>query len=184
MNCETDDGNTATEPIDRGLAIDVADILNDLYNDLSSAGGIYYSLVDGVRKGLITVRPEMIDRVLIGHVVITLAKVHEVFVHPHYARVMGRGEVDWRRAYRKEVDRRQILQFRNTCLGHIHCDARGRPVRNSELVSMLRLVLDKDIRAFMSWVMEGDTSVRSKVCAIRDDVLRCFKIAPGEILDR
>lgn len=174
------------EPRDkaRDVAVDAVDILNDLLNDLTSAAGIYRSLMARKAEGLVGFQQHVLDRVVMGHMTIAIFKVDELLSHPTYARSLGDKHVEWRRAVRKQIAERQLAQFRNTYAGHIHCRERKRPLRTSEMEDLRNKVMGGDMDAFVSWVVDGEQCVRALLYALRASLEEEYLIKPEEILDR
>lgn len=87
-----------------------------------------------------------------SHLIITLSKWAELY--DHYARVIPD---DCRAAckdLRREIDRRRIRGFRNTCVGHIWDKQSRRPLTENALERYIERIVGDDPEQFWRWVNE------------------------------
>ena len=96
----------------------------------------------------------------VSYLILSLAKCAEFWRHFQDV-VPADCSAEWKRLLR-EVDRREIKQFRNTFVGHIWDTKLCRPLTNPEIEQAVTTIVDGDEEAFIAWCNNTDGNMYPK----------------------
>ena len=174
--------------IEKHLAEDVVDLLNDFIGDIYAGIGIYYEYDKLYRiKQIPESRMIPIHKMCISHLIITLTKWLEVY--NRYNSIFPPEIIPVCRDLNKILRERKVVEFRNKCVGHILDNNTNKPITNSEISSRLSVIIDDNLSTFLKWLSDPTdnrypTTVISVIMKLRDDIAYKYGIVPSDIINR
>jgi hypothetical protein len=174
--------------IDRGRAVDAADVLNDFIGDFITGVMVFREYEAQARAGKVPLDMMVgIQKMCVSHLVLAFAKFEEFW--KHYHDVVPGEHREACRAIRTTIRERKVSEFRNRCVGHIWSNDARRPLKHSEVMEALQTLVNQDLGAFLRWINNPEanaypSTVVSVIEAVRDAIVAEHGIRPEEIVDR
>lgn len=174
--------------LNRDLAIDAVDTLNDLIGDLVAGTLVLLDYHQRYKAGhFVLQQMTAVQKMCLSHLVLSFAKLLEFWDRCH--QIVPAEHRDDLKALNRILNQKGVKDFRNKVAGHAWDTRLGRPLRNSEINARLEALTDGHLGEFLRWVnnLEGNTyprTVLSVVETIRDSLMTKYKIQPQEIIDR
>lgn len=173
---------------DRDSVIDAMDVLNDFAGDLSAGVGVLteYRIhhINGTCPDVLFIP---IQKMCLSHLALTLSKWSEFYTHYHELIPDSLRPVV--KQLNKEIQRRNIVHFRNTCVGHLWDKSKGRPLALSEVMARLELMAGGTAHSFLDWLFNPKdnsypSTVSSIVFRLRDELATIHNIRPEDVINR
>jgi hypothetical protein len=172
----------------RETAVHAADTLNDFIGDLVGGTMLFRYWDTQIReRHLPQTLMVNVQKICISHLVLALCKFVEF--HQRFHQVIPLEHRQTCKDLLREINRRQAVQFRNKCVGHIWDKEQQRPLLHSEIMTRLARLTGGDIPEFLNWINnptanEFPSSVVSIVETVRDALTSKYSISPDEFIDR
>lgn len=172
----------------REHAIDAAVILNDFVGDISAG----VTVLNNYRELLLNDQDKetaliAVQKMCLSHLILTLYKWTEFYDKYHN---LFDGDLQSKcKELTKRIKKRDIVNFRHKCIGHIWDDDVNRPIYNSEISQYLNKIILNDIQNFLGWLHnpEGNTypvSVVSVIEKCRNTLSQKYDIPYSEIMKK
>jgi hypothetical protein len=87
----------------------------------------------------------------VSHLVLNLAKLVEF--HSRYAQILPVQERAAWRSVRKELEKREVVKFRNSVIGYIWDREKDRPLFDSEVDAYIARIAKNDPVDFVEWII-------------------------------
>lgn len=173
---------------DREKAINAVDLLNDFVGDFITGTMSLARYHAEHNSGSITTEQLVgINKMCLSHLILGLTKWSEFYKKFHD--LIPIGHKDAAKQIIKTIETRKVLEFRNTCVGHIWDKENNRPLVNSEIMERLNKITSNDIQSFLRWLnnpnpAEFSNSVAGISEAIRDKIAATHGVMPRETILR
>ena len=174
--------------LNRELAIDAVDTLNDLIGDLVAGTLVLLEYHQRFEAEHIPLQKmTAVQKMCLSHLVLSFVKLLEFWERCH--QIVPAEHRDDLKALNRILKKKGVEDFRNKVAGHVWDRRLGRPLRNSEINARLEVLTDGHLGEFLRWVnnLEGNTyprTVLSVVETIRNSLMIKYKIQPEEIIGR
>ncbi len=131
---------------------------------------------------MVTVR-----KICLFHLVLGLSKFEEFYRRFH--QVILSKHRDACKGLVREIERKGVIDFRNSCVGHIWDKKLKRPLVHSEIMERFEHITEGNVSAFLDWINNprGNTypsTVVSIVETVRDALMAQYCISFDEFIDR
>ncbi|QJR37161.1 hypothetical protein HKW67_17370 [Gemmatimonas groenlandica] len=154
-------------------------LLNSAVLDLVCGTGVI-DLYNSPRiQSVITSDVELgVTRMTLSHLILTLSKINEVY--RRYKALIPQDVSKQFKSLQREIQSRQVVEFRNKVVGHIWDDDLNRPLLDREILAILNTVTGGDTEAFLRWINPASDpspgSVVGTVERVRDSIGRTYEI--------
>jgi hypothetical protein len=169
----------------RDKAIDAIDILNDLMNELMTGVDVYKHYLAGYKAGIVTFDGiSSAQRLCFMSIIMALDKIREF--NKRYLRIVPQGHRGTLQDLKTTIIGKRIPEFRDHCIGHIWDGRRNRPVKHSEVMDRLSLIVGTKPMVFMRWlhVTGKRDSVAGALETIRDAIMAEYSVTEDEVIGR
>lgn len=172
----------------RDDAVDAAIILNDFVGDITSGVVVlmHYRarlLNDSDSRHALTA----VQKMCLSHLILTLYKWLEFY--EKYHNLFEDQLKEQCKQLTTRIKKRNVINFRHKCIGHIWDNDKNRPVYNSEIHAYLNKIMLNDTNEFLCWLHNPDgnkypNSVVSIIEKCRNDIAKTHGIEYSEILQK
>jgi hypothetical protein len=173
---------------DRELAVHAVDTLNDLIGDFVCGVNVLNDSHVEHQAGKLDAKVMLtVSKMCLSHLVLGLAKFDEF--NRRFSKVIPS---EYRPAVKglvRTIKEKEIVTFRNKCVGHIWDEEIDRPLVHSEILARLSRITENDLDGFLRWVNNPaantcPTTVVGIVEALRDAIMARYSIESEEFIGR
>jgi hypothetical protein len=174
--------------VDRNVAIDAIDVLNDLIGDLVAGTNVFIDYRQRLRNGqFLEEQLSAVQKMCFAHLALSFCKILEFYERYHRSVPEKHREV--LKELNAEIRRRGVRDFRNKVAGHIWDKKLQRPLHHSEIMFQLNSVIGKHADDFLFWINNPKNNIYPKtvvsiVETIRDSIATEYSIDPTEVINR
>lgn len=172
----------------RASALDAVDILNDLIGDFVAGTRVLADHHHDYRASRISEEQmSAVQKMCVSHLVLSFAKLLEFW--KHYHQLVPAKHRDELKALNAELRSKGVERFRNTVAGHIWDRKRQRPLRHSEIMQELNVLIGGKLSDFLKWVNNPQGNGHAKtvlgvVESLRDSLVAEYRIRAEEVIER
>lgn len=169
----------------RDKAIDAIDILNDLMNEIMTGVDVYKYYVAGYKSGIFSFDGiSSAQRLCFMSIVLALDKIREF--NKRYLRVIPQGHRAALKDLQETINEKRIPEFRDHCIGHIWDGRTNQPVKHSEVMKRLSLIVSTKPMDFMRWlhVTGKQDTVAGTLETIRNALMTEYSVTENEVIGR
>lgn len=166
-------------------AIAAYGVLDYIIRDLVAASEAFRHFQSPeIRTSLSQHSPAYLNRLCLNHIFIALSRWQEFY--RKFVRYIPNSERSSTKKLYADLNRRNLLDFRNEFLAHIWCKKHNRPLTDSEISVAAHKVADGDFSRFVNWIHdyhapeEVETVVRI-VERLRDSFFDSYNLTDQEI---
>jgi hypothetical protein len=173
---------------DKTRATNAVDLLNDFVGDFVTGTMSLARFHAEHNSGSITAEQLAgINKMCLSHLILGLTKWAEFYDKFHD--LIPSEFKDTAKTIKKTIENRKVIEFRHKCVGHIWDKDTNRPLVNSEIMTRLETITNNDIKGFLRWLNNPDTTEYPKsvagVCeSIRDKIALEHGVMPSDVLQR
>ena len=172
--------------VSRDTAIDAIDILNDLMGEIMNGVDVYKHYVEDHKTGIVTFDDMAgVQRLCFTSIILALNKVREF--NKRYLRIVPQGVHRAALTQLQEaIVARGIPEFRDHCIGHIWNLKTKQPVKHSEVMERLSVIVGGNVTVFVKWLnsTESGGTVVGILESIRDTLKEEYSVIVSEVINR
>lgn len=125
-----------------------------------------------------------IHRMCLWYLFLALSKWHEFYIH--YKRILPEESRAICKRLSKEIQKRDIIGFRNKVIGHIWDNEARCPLSDKEVCEYIRRITNDNFTSFYQWVIDVKENVYPKTVVsiietLRDKIMEQNSISPEEL---
>ncbi len=174
--------------VDRNTAIDAVDVLNDFIGDLIAGTNVFIDYRKRLKSG--EFREEQmsaVQKMCFSHLALSFCKLLEFY--ERYHRLVPEKHREVLKSLNAEIRKRGVRDFRNKVAGHIWDKKLQRPLRHSEIITLLEGVIGKHADDFLYWINNPENNtypetIVSVVETIRGSIAQEHAIDSAEVVNR
>ncbi len=173
--------------VPRDTVIDAIDILNDLMGEIMNGVDVYKHYVECYKTGIVT-DDDMAgaSRLCFTSMILALNKVREF--NRRYLQIVPQGVHRAALTQLQEtIVARGIPEFRDHCIGHIWNQKTNQPLKHSEVMKRLSVIVEENVMAFVNWLHgtgSGGNTVVGVLESIRDTLKEEYSVMVSEVINR
>lgn len=169
----------------RDKAVDAIDILNDLMNEIITGVDVYKYYHGGRKAGIFSFDGmASAQRLCFTNIILSLNKVREF--NKRYLRIIPEHYRVPLKELQGKIVEKGIPDFRDHCIGHIWDPSTNQPVKNSEVMRRLSVIVGGTPMDFVNWLhITGRTdTVAGTLESVRDALMKEYSVTRDEVVDR
>ena len=169
----------------RETATDAIDILNDLMNEIMTGVDVYRCYLEGRKAGRVSFEAmASVQRLCFTNIILALNKIREF--NKRYLRIVPQVHRAALIQLQENIVAREIPDFRDHCIGHIWNRKTNQPVKHSEIMNRLSVIVGAKPKTFVNWLHltgRSDT-VADLLETVRDALMKEHVVTRDEVIGR
>lgn len=146
-------------------AIEAYQLLNNFVGDLIAGTRTLelYQLTK-IKKIANETTQLFVKRMCISHLIITISKWNEFY--DKYKSIIPKDVIDKAKNLKKDINKRKLINFRNTVAGHIWDKKLNRPLTPNEIDNRLQQVFITNQKDFINWINDHKNNKNVSIVSV------------------